>query len=82
MGFSLALYPIAYRARFDGAGWREEYIEQPHKTPDEEAALSDEKLGELNERRNEFAGVPLVNYTTQYGMGCFEGLKAFPKRGP
>ncbi len=82
MGFSLALYPIAYRARFDGAGWREEYIEQPHKTPDEEAALSDEKLGELNERRNEFAGVPLVNYTTQYGMGCFEGLKAFPQKGP
>jgi branched-chain amino acid aminotransferase len=81
MGFSLALYPIAYRARFDGAAWREEYIEQPHKTPAEEAKLSAEELGELNERRNQFAGVPLVNYTTQYGMGCFEGLKAFPQKG-
>jgi branched-chain amino acid aminotransferase len=81
MGFSLALYPIAYRARFDGAAWREEYIEQPHKTPAEEAKLSDRELGELNERRNQFAGAPLVNYTTQYGMGCFEGLKAFPQKG-
>lgn len=26
MGFTLALYPIAYRARFDGSSWREEYI--------------------------------------------------------
>jgi branched-chain amino acid aminotransferase len=81
MGFSLALYPIAYRARFDGGAWREEYIEQPHRTPAEEATLSDKELGELNERRNQFSGVPLVNYTTQYGMGCFEGLKAFPQKG-
>ena len=79
MGFTLALYPIAYRARYDGSAWREEYIEQPHKTPAEEAKLSAAELGELNERRNHFAGVPLVNYTTQYGMGCFEGLKAFPQ---
>ena len=81
MGFSLALYPIAYRARFDGNAWREEFIEQPHLTPAEEAALSAEDLGDLNERRNHFAGVPLVNFTTQYGMGCFEGLKAFPQKG-
>jgi branched-chain amino acid aminotransferase len=81
MGFSLALYPIAYRARFDGSAWREEYIEQPHKTPAEEAKLPDRERDELNERRNQFPGVPLVNYTTQYGMGCFEGLKAFPQKG-
>ncbi len=81
MGFTLALYPVAYRARFDGSSWREEFIEQPHMTPAEEASLSPTELGELNARRNEFAGVPLVNYTTQYGMGCFEGLKAFPQKG-
>jgi branched-chain amino acid aminotransferase len=79
MAFSLALYPIAYRARFDGKGWREEYIEQPHKTAAEENALSQEERDALNEKRNNFPGVPLVNYTTQYGMGCFEGLKAFPR---
>lgn len=82
MGFTLALYPIAYRARFDGSTWREEFIEQPHRTPAEEASLSAKDLAELNARRNEFSGVPLVNYTTQYGMGCFEGLKAFPQKGP
>jgi len=80
MGFSLALYPIAYRATFDGKSWREEYIEQPHKTPAEEAKLSAAELSALNESRNHFAAVPLVNYTTQYGMGCFEGLKAFPQK--
>jgi branched-chain amino acid aminotransferase len=81
MGFSLALYPIAYRASFDGKAWHEEFIEQSHKTPTEEAKLSDKDLSELNGKRNCFAGVPLVNYTTQYGMGCFEGLKAFPQKG-
>jgi branched-chain amino acid aminotransferase len=80
MGFSLALYPIAYRATFDGKAWREEYIEQPHKTPAEEAKLSAADLAALNESRNFFARTPLVNYTTQYGMGCFEGLKAFPQK--
>jgi branched-chain amino acid aminotransferase len=80
MSFSLALYPIAYRASFDGKAWHEEFIEQPHKTRAEEAKLSDKELSELNEKRNCFAGVPLVNYTTQYGMGCFEGLKAFPQK--
>jgi branched-chain amino acid aminotransferase len=80
MAFALALYPIAYRARFDGASWREEFIEQPHKAPAEEAALTEAEREALNERRNCFSGVPLVNYTTQYGMGCFEGLKAFPQK--
>lgn len=79
MGFSLALYPIAYRARFENGAWHEEYIEQPHKTPAEEAALSEKDLAALNEKRNCFADAPLVNYTTQYGMGCFEGLKALPQ---
>ncbi len=82
MAFSLALYPIAYRARFDGTSWREEFIEQPHGTPAEEAALSEAEREAVYERRNSFAGAPLVNYTTQYGMGCFEGLKAFPQKNP
>jgi branched-chain amino acid aminotransferase len=81
MGFALALYPIAYRARFDGKAWHEEYIEQPHMTPAEEAKLSAAELGALNEKRNYFPEVPLISYTTQYGMGCFEGLKAFPQKG-
>ena len=30
--------------------------------------------------RNFFPDMPLVNYTTQYGIGCFEGLKALPQK--
>ncbi len=47
--------------------------------PSEEAALPASEKAELLLRRNNFADLPLVNYTTQYGMGCFEGLKAFPQ---
>ena len=74
------MYPWVYKAknRTDGS-WSEEYVEKPHRTPKEEAALSDEERTELLQSRNSFPELPLVNYTTQYGMGCFEGLKAFPQ---
>jgi len=79
-GFSLETYPWVYRAKYTEEGvWTEEYVEQPHKTPREEEALSDSERAHLLLRRNNFADMPLVNYTTQYGMGCFEGLKAFPQ---
>jgi branched-chain amino acid aminotransferase len=79
-GFSLEMDPWVYRAKFtDEEVWREEYIEQPHLMPREEEALSDAERAKLLLRRNNFADLPVVNYTTQYGMGCFEGLKAFPQ---
>jgi branched-chain amino acid aminotransferase len=79
-GFSLEIDPWVYRAKFhpDG-GWAEEYIEKPHLTPKEEEALPADKKAELLLKRNNFADLPLINYTSQYGMGCFEGLKAFPQ---
>jgi branched-chain amino acid aminotransferase len=80
MGFSLELYPVAYRAIHKDSGWKEEYVEQPHKTPEQEAAWSPDKLTEAQERRNMWPDMPLVNYTTQYGLGCFEGLKALPQK--
>lgn len=74
------MLPWSYRARWQGeAGWSEEYLEKPHKTPEEERALPDGERAELLASRNSFPDLPLVNYTTQYGMGCFEGLKAFPR---
>lgn len=78
--FTLAMYPWVYKAQYqDGGSWTEEYDEKPHKSPTEEAALpADERL-KLQGSRNSFPELPLVNYTTQYGMGCFEGLKAFPQ---
>ena len=79
-GFSLEIDPWVYRAKFGEDGrWTEEYIEQPHRTTAEEKVLGADERAALLLRRNNFSDLPLVNYTTQYGMGCFEGLKAFPQ---
>ena len=78
--FSLAIYPWVYKAQYqDNGSWSEEFSEKEHKTPEEEAALSEADRQALLQKRNSFPELPLVNYTTQYGMGCFEGLKAFPQ---
>lgn len=80
-GFTLACYPWVYKAKYLGnQNWSEEFEEKPHKTPAEEAALPAEDLDALLAKRNSYPDLPLVNYTTQYGMGCFEGLKAFPQK--
>lgn len=81
MAFSLSIYPWVYKAQSDGNGsWSEEYIEKAHLTPEAEADLAEDDYQELLAKRNSFPELPLVNYTTQYGMGCFEGLKAFPQK--
>jgi len=79
-GFSLNLYPFVLKARFDGQGWHREMEEKPHRSPEEEGGLSPGDRGTLVGLRNSFPDLPLINYTTQYGMGCFEGLKAYPQR--
>jgi branched-chain amino acid aminotransferase len=78
-GFTLSIYPWVYVARF-AEEWAEEYVEKPHKSPAEEAELDEAHRDELLAKRNSFPELPLVNYTTQYGMGCFEGMKAFPQK--
>jgi len=80
MAFALNTYPITYRARFSGGKWLDEYIEKPHKTPEEEAAMRQEDRVNLENSRNYYDDMPLVNYTTQYGLACFEGLKALPQK--
>jgi branched-chain amino acid aminotransferase len=79
-GFSLSVNPWVYLARY-GADqvWTEHYEEKPHRTPAEEERMAAVPRELLLERRNSFPELPLVNYTTQYGMGCFEGLKAMPQ---
>jgi branched-chain amino acid aminotransferase len=81
MAFSLNSYPVIYRARYSQGGWKEEYLEKPHKTPEEEARLSGAEAADLADSRNFFDDMPLVSYTSQYGLGCFEGLKALPQKG-
>ena len=80
MAFALNSYPITYRAQFSGGNWTGEYLEKPHKKPEEEAAMSPEERGKLENQRNCYADMPLVNYTSQYGLACFEGLKAMPQK--
>lgn len=79
MSFTLSIYPWLHKARWAGESWVEEFIEQEHLTPREEEDLNEEESAALAARRNSLPGLPLVNYTTQYGLGCFEGLKAFPQ---
>ncbi|MDR0302790.1 MAG: branched-chain-amino-acid transaminase [Treponema sp.] len=80
MGFSLNTYPITYRANFSDGKWSSEYLEKPHKTPEEEAAMSDSDLAKLQDSRNCYDDMPLVSYSSQYGLSCFEGLKALPQK--
>ncbi|MFP4432461.1 MAG: branched-chain-amino-acid transaminase [Spirochaetota bacterium] len=78
--FTLSVYPWVYKAQYQEDGsWTQEHVEKPHLSPAEEQALPLEERQALEAQRNSFAELPLVNYTTQYGMGCFEGLKAFPQ---
>jgi branched-chain amino acid aminotransferase len=80
MAFTLAVYPWVYIAQHqEGESWTKTWSEKPHKSPAEEAALPEADRLALVASRNSFPELPLVNYTTQYGMGCFEGLKAFPQ---
>jgi branched-chain amino acid aminotransferase len=80
MAFSLATYPVVYRAQFVKQKWKGEYLEKPHKTPQAEAKMSAAQREALIASRNYYEDMPLVNYTSQYGLSCFEGLKALPQK--
>jgi branched-chain amino acid aminotransferase len=80
MAFTLNTYPITYRAKFSDGKWSKEYLEKPHKTPEQEAAMSEQEREKLENSRNCYDDMPLVNYTSQYGLACFEGLKAIPQK--
>jgi branched-chain amino acid aminotransferase len=80
MAFSLNSYPVVYRSKYAKKKWKGEYLVKPHKTPKAEAAMPAAKRDALAASRNCYADMPLVNYTTQYGLGCFEGLKALPQK--
>jgi len=80
-GFTLSILPWVYTAKYrENGSWDESYIEKSHKTPKEEDSMEELELAALRGQRNSFPELPLVNYTTQYGLGCFEGLKAFPQQ--
>jgi branched-chain amino acid aminotransferase len=80
MAFALNSYPVTYRARYTGKDWKEEYLEKPHETPAEEADMEAAEAAALSDSRNFYTDMPLVSYTSQYGLSCFEGLKALPQK--
>jgi len=80
MAFALNSYPVSYRARYLDKRWSEEYLEKPHAAPEEEAEMSAEEREKIENLRNCYNDMPLVNYTSQYGLACFEGLKALPQK--
>ena len=80
MAFALNTYPVTFRAKYSGGAWSGEYLEKPHKSPQEEASMDADKRAKLEDLRNCYDDMPLVNYTTQYGLSCFEGLKALPQK--
>jgi branched-chain amino acid aminotransferase len=79
MAFALSSYPVVYRAKYRKK-WSGGYIEKPCKTPAEEAAMKKADRDALADSRNFYSDMPLVNYTTQYGLSVFEGLKALPQK--
>ncbi len=81
MAFNLAMYPISYIARYNpsSGSWDEQWYEADSITFKELSAMSDAQRQEVYAKRNTF-NLPLVNYTTQYALGCFEGMKAYPHK--
>ena len=80
MAFALNSYPVSYRAKYSNGKWDGEYLEKPHETPEKEAVMGDAEKFKLENARNCYDDMPLVNYTSQYGLACFEGLKALPQK--
>ncbi len=80
MAFTLEMFPHIYMAKYTGDMWQESYIEKEHGSYEDEKSMDPAAREKLLLARNNFDNLPLVNYTTQYGMGCFEGLKAFPQK--
>ena len=81
MAFNLEMYPISYMARYNPQtqGWQEEWIESDTIPYDELQAMDESKRQEVIAHRNQL-GIPAVSYTSQYGYGCFEGMKAYPQK--
>ena len=78
-GFLFNPYPYRYIAKYD-TSWTYSLEECFYMSKEDEAKLSSQERAELSRKRNAANDLPLINYTTQYGLGCFEGLKAYPQK--
>lgn len=81
MAFNLEMYPIVYFAQYNPEtnSWDEKWIENDHLSLTELKELGEAERNAVLAKRNDL-GLPGVSYTSQYGYGCFEGMKAFPTK--
>lgn len=81
MAFNLEMYPVVYLAQYnpETKAWDEKWIQHDSVTFDELQKMSDEERNAIYAKRNDL-GLPGISYTSQYGYGCFEGMKAFPTK--
>lgn len=81
MAFNLEMYPIIYMAQYnpETKNWDEKWIEKDRVSLKELQAMSEEERANVLANRNNL-NLPGVSYTSQYGYGCFEGMKAFPTK--
>lgn len=79
MSFSHSgVYPVIYRACYDGEIWSEEYNEEAHGTYEQELALGSVALYEQFSERN-YLQTPIISGSLHYSISAFEGGKAFPQ---
>ena len=81
MAFTLEMYPISYIARYNPQtkSWEEEWIESDTIPYSQLLTMNEEDRQKVFANRNQL-GIPAVSYTSQYGYGCFEGMKAYPRK--
>ncbi|HKL86570.1 MAG TPA: aminotransferase class IV [Treponemataceae bacterium] len=81
MAFKLAMYPVSYVAQYDPETqkWSESWVQADSVPFDQLSAMSEKDQNDIYTNRNIF-DLPLVNYTTQYALSCFEGMKAYPQK--
>ena len=81
MAFALEMYHVLYFARYNAGtkNCEEQWVMQDSVSYDELQKLAGGERERLLSERNKLP-LPAVSYTSQYGYGCFEGMKAFPQK--
>ncbi len=77
MSFSVSVNPWVCHAKYSEGLWPTTWQMKPYSTLEKEGKA---QSGHDPIDRNSFPELPLINYTTQYGLGCFEGIKAYPQQ--
>ncbi|MDR0868548.1 MAG: aminotransferase class IV [Planctomycetota bacterium] len=81
MAFALELYPVVYFAQYNPATqrWDEQWLENDRLPYAELQKLPAAEKEKILTARNAMP-LPGISYTSQYGYGVFEGMKAFPNK--